>query len=170
MTLVGEDLFPLEPSHNGISGAEAALVRLGLLLFLSPFLFACSAPIPATPAAAAEEVRLTVEPEEEDSTGYLLTLENHSRSSLGYNLCASVLERQTGEGWVTVSPVPECKMEVRALTPGNTDSLIHHRTRPLEPGLYRFTTTIELPLGDKSAALSTASFAVEREVYKPDES
>lgn len=135
-----------------------------ILLLLAPFFVSCSAPLPATPAAAAEAVRLTVEPEEEDSTGYLLTLENHSRSSLGYNLCASVLERQTGEGWVTVSPLPGCTMEVRALTPGNTDSLIHHRARPLEPGLYRFTTTIERPLGDKPVALSTASFVVE-----PDE-
>jgi hypothetical protein len=136
-------------------------VRIGILL-VPALILACSAPIPATPAAAAAAVRLTVEPEEEDSTGYLLTLENHSRRALGYNLCASVLERQTGEGWVTVPPVPVCTEERRALTPGNTDSLIHHRAQPLEPGVYRFTTTIERPLGDKPATLSTASFAVER--------
>ena len=145
-------------------------MRLGILLFLAPFLLSCSAPLPATPSAAAAAVRLTVEPEDEDSSGYLLTLENHSRRALGYNLCASVLERQTGEGWVTVPPVPVCAMELRALTPGNTDSLIHHRTQPLEPGIYRFTTKIERPLGDKPASLSTASFAVEREVYNPEES
>lgn len=142
-------------------------MRLGILLLLAPILLSCSAPLPATPAAAAAAVRLTVEPEEEDSSGYLLTLENHARSSLGYNLCAAVLERQTGEGWVTVPPVPVCKKEVRALTPGNTDSFIHHRAGPLEPGLYRFTTTIERPLGDKPADLSTASFVVER---APEES
>ena len=135
-------------------------MRLGLLLLLASFLLSCSAPLPATPAAAAAAVRLTVEPEEEDSRGYLLTLENHSRSSLGYNLCAAVLERQTGEGWITVPPVPVCTEELRALTPGKTDSLVHHRTQPLEPGIYRFTTTIERPLGRKPAALSTASFAV----------
>lgn len=149
---------------------KKGLVRLGILLLLAPLLLSCSAPLPATPAAAAAAVRLTVEPHEEESPGYLLTLENHSRTALGYNLCASVLERQTGEGWVTVPPVPVCTRELRALTPGKTDSLVHHRGQPLEPGLYRFTTTIERPLGDKPAVLSTASFAVERVVYIPTES
>jgi len=105
-------------------------------------------------------VRLTVEPEEEGSSGYLLTLENHSRRSLGYNLCASVLEKETAEGWETVPPVPVCDRELRALTPGKTKSLVHHRSQPLAPGIYRFTTTIERPLGGKPAPLSTASFAI----------
>jgi hypothetical protein len=145
-------------------------VRLGILLLLAPILLSCSAPIPATPAAAAAAVRLTVEPHDEDSPGYLLTLENLSRRPLGYNLCASALERQTDEGWVTVPPAAVCTMELRALAPGGTDSLIHYRAQPLEPGIYRFTTTIERPLGDKPAALSTESFAIEREASIPEES
>jgi hypothetical protein len=149
---------------------KTPFVRLGFLLSLPFLLLSCSAPLPATPGAGAAAVRLTVEPQEEASSGFLLTLENHSRRALGYNLCASVLERQTGEGWVTVPPAPVCTAELRALAPGNTDSLIHHRTEPLEPGVYRFTTTIERPLGDKPAALSTASFAVELTVYNPEQS
>jgi hypothetical protein len=146
-------------------------VRLGILLSLAFFSLSCSAPLPATPGrTGAAAVRLTVEPQEEDSSGYLLTLENHSRRALGYNLCRSVLERQSGDDWVEVPPQPDCKNEMRALTPGNSDSLIHHRAQPLEPGIYRFRTTIERPLGDAPAPLSTESFAVEEQVYIPAES
>lgn len=130
-----------------------------LLLLTSLLAAACAAPLPAGPAERqARAIRLNVEPQE--SGEFLLTLENHARRPIGYNLCRSMLERKTGESWQPFQQ-PECPEDVHELRAGDTAAIAHRVDRLLEPGVYRYTTRIERPLGSEPVDVMTDSFVVE---------
>ena len=65
-----------------------------------------------------------------------LVLHNGSSRAIGYNLCASGLERRSEDGWQPVPSTRICTMELRRLAPGERAGF---RAPPedLPPGEYR---------------------------------
>jgi hypothetical protein len=92
-------------------------------------------------------------------------LELHSRTAddIGYNLCVSTLETRADGDW---APSPEqvdevCPMILRLLEPGASASY-ELRLPAVQPGEYRFRTTIEhMPTGERRD-VATPPFRVER--------
>lgn len=91
----------------------------------------------------------------------VITLSNQSSGNVGYNLCASGLERRNGSSWVPVPAVPErvCTAELRILPPGTDASFRSVYVTPLPPGEYRVTTGVEIPVGTRTV-VSSNSFTV----------
>jgi hypothetical protein len=82
-----------------------------------------------------------------------LQLRNDSRRTLGYNLCASSLERRIGQAWQPVASQRICTMELRSLAPGE-EARYSLPLGQLPAGEYRATTRVEgLP-----AAVATEPF------------
>ena len=96
---------------------------------------ACATPDGATlRASVSQERRLE------------LQLRNNSQRTLGYNLCASNLERRSGQAWQPVASQRICTMELRTLAPGG-EARYALALEELPPGEYRATTRVEgLPL------------------------
>jgi hypothetical protein len=72
-----------------------------------------------------------------------LILNNQTPWPLGYNLCTSLLERESGGSW---EPVPEdriCTMELRLLAPEAESREQIELPSALDPGSYRFSTNVE---------------------------
>jgi hypothetical protein len=120
-------------------------------LLLAP-LAACAAapePAPAPPAppapapapAPAADVRLRAEPRTAaPGAAITLTLENGTAAELGYNLCASALERMAAGAWHPVPELRPCTRELRLLAPSASASLALTLPRDLPPGTYRYVT------------------------------
>lgn len=71
-----------------------------------------------------------------------LALRNGSPDPIGYNLCASGLERRSEDGWRAVPSTRVCTMELRTLAPGG---VARFRAPPegLPPGEYRALTRVD---------------------------
>ena len=71
-----------------------------------------------------------------------LVLTNRSREPLGYNLCTSVLELQTGSAWELVPSNRVCTMELRTLRAGER---VEYAVRSAATGTgeYRYRTSVE---------------------------
>lgn len=91
-------------------------------------------------ACASQGVTLTATVSQERSLE--LALRNGSAQAIGYNLCASSLERRSGDRWQPVASQRICTMELRSLAPGGE---ARYRV-PLEnvpPGEYRARARID---------------------------
>ena len=91
-------------------------------------------------ACASPGVTLTTTVSQERSLD--LSLRNGSAQAIGYNLCASSLERRSGDRWQPVASQRVCTMELRSLAPGGE---ARYRV-PLEnvpPGEYRARARID---------------------------
>lgn len=88
----------------------------------------------------------------------LLQLDNGTRETIGYNLCASVLERRDGDSW-SAGEADVCTMQLLTLNPGS-DATYKKKPASLTPGTYRYTTRVESPLGTAPAPISTPPFDV----------
>jgi len=94
----------------------------------------------ACAACASPAVTLTAAVSQERSLE--LVLRNGSAQAIGYNLCASSLERRSGDGWQPVASQRMCTMELRSLAPGGEA----HYAVPLgdlPPGDYRARARID---------------------------
>ncbi|MGH9457099.1 MAG: hypothetical protein ACRD2J_05600 [Thermoanaerobaculia bacterium] len=114
---------------------------------------------PQVSQAELDAVTLVAEPAGGDTIR--LTLTNGSMQSVGYNLCASALQRREGSVWMPVESDVVCTLELRTLAP--SESTTYDQTIPdggLEPGVYRYTTSIEIPLGTPQRPLVTPSFRI----------
>jgi hypothetical protein len=113
------------------------------------------------PAEQPQEMRFFVQPAEVGSGETVtLVLENRSAAAVGYNLCASSLERLAGEEWQSVPSDRMCTMELRTLPDGEDATYPMGLPPDLAPGEYRFRTTVErLEAGDR-ARLESAPFLV----------
>ena len=82
-----------------------------------------------------------------------LRLRNDSAQAVGYNLCASSLERKVGQSWQPVASQRICTMELRSLPPGQEArySLVLEQ---LPPGEYRATARLD----GVPAVVTTAPF------------
>jgi hypothetical protein len=72
-----------------------------------------------------------------------LTLSNESGGPIGYNLCASALQRRTAGQWTAVETGDICTMEIRTLQNGST--AIFDKTMPDDTvsGEYRYATNVD---------------------------
>ena len=92
-----------------------------------------------------------------------VVLRNDSDRPLGYNLCTKALERREGGQWRTVQSLPEntaCTLQLYIMEPGDSavGGLVLHPF--IEPGTYRFRTTVEWPLSDGRRELVSNEFRV----------
>lgn len=85
-----------------------------------------------------------------------LALHNGSAKPIGYNLCASGLERRSEGGWQTVPSTRVCTMELRTLAPGRAARFSAPLGSPL-PGEYRAVTGID---GHPAGKVSSEPFIV----------
>jgi hypothetical protein len=72
-----------------------------------------------------------------------LTLNNQTAWPVGYNLCTSLLERESGGSWEPVREDRVCTMELRMLAPEATAREQIELPPVLEPGAYRFSANVE---------------------------
>lgn len=109
----------------------------------------------------AADVSLTVSPATaapgDSST---LTLDNHGTEQIGYNLCASSLERQTADAWVLVDTDIICTMELRTLDAGEQARFRTALPMGLPAGRYRYTTSIEAMRTGGRYAISSSAFTI----------
>lgn len=79
-----------------------------------------------------------------------LALHNGSAKPIGYNLCASGLQRRSEDEWQAVPSTRVCTMELRALAPGQ----VARFSAPMEaprPGEYRAVTRVDGGPGEVSS-------------------
>lgn len=113
------------------------------LLIAAVLLGACTQS--ATPGSQSAEIALDVAPDTvaaQDSV--TLTLSNGSAAAIGYNLCTSGLERQSGGAWQAVAEDRVCTMELRTLEPGAQARFSLRLPPGVEAGDYRYHTTVEM--------------------------
>lgn len=79
-----------------------------------------------------------------------LALHNGSAKPIGYNLCASGLQRRSGDGWQAVSSTRACTMELRTLAPGQA-ARFSAPVEALRPGEYRAVTRVDGGPGEVSS-------------------
>lgn len=110
----------------------------------------------------AGEVTLAVEPANPSpGDSVSITLRNGSGAALHYNLCASGLERQTNGGWETVPSERVCTMELRTLEPSADASFALELPNDLQPGGYRFRTSVEILDSGERNDVTSDPFRVE---------
>jgi hypothetical protein len=71
-----------------------------------------------------------------------LALRNGSARAIGYNLCASTLERRSGGRWQPVASQRICTMELRSLAPGG-EARYRVSLENVPPGEYRARARID---------------------------
>lgn len=121
-------------------------------------LCACTSMQSGSPAA---DVTLTVTPETASAGDSIsLTLANPATEQIGYNLCASSLERQSADSWNAVPTDIVCTMELRTLDPGAQADYRTALPATLAPGRYRYTTTVELMQTGSRHAVTSNAFTV----------
>lgn len=134
-------------------------MRLSACLAL---LLAACTPVQNQPPGNVTEtgsaVRLSVE--RVSPNAMRLTLDNGERHPIGYNLCASGLQRRSGTAWTAVQTDDVCTMELRTLNPG-ADATFEKRLSPdLAPGEYRYVTSVESPLGTGQTGVASDAFTL----------
>jgi hypothetical protein len=111
----------------------------------------------------ADDVRLRVSLESAaPGDSVTLTLENGSEEQIGYNLCASGLQRQTAAAWQAVPSDIVCTMELRTLDAGGQTTWRTALPATLESGRYRYTTNIEAMATGGRYGITSDSFRVDR--------
>lgn len=108
--------------------------------------------------ATVSEVRLLARTS--GTARVLLTLENNSSEQIGYNLCASTLERWNAGEWTQVPLEENCTRELRTLDPLRSVAYEKDLPRQLSPGEYRYVTSVESPLGASQRPLASVTFRV----------
>ena len=95
-----------------------------------------------------------------DDVRYRLILQNGYNGSVGYNLCASGLQRWNNSTWQAVETGEMCTMELRSLPPGQDATFEKRLPDGLAAGRYRYVTSVEIPIGTEQVAVATAPFDV----------
>lgn len=147
----------------------SARVRLAMMPFL--VLLAACAPMPPADGingtnggdggGITAELRV-------DRTSYRpgdpirVTLINRSDVTIGYNLCATALDRRDGSTWNGGSrPLAEvCTMELRTLTPGASDTFDHTLPTGIPAGDYRVRTGIHVPVDGARVGVASGEFRI----------
>ncbi len=110
--------------------------------------------------SVVDGVRLGARVDPADPGSMVLTLENGSTGSIGYNLCTSSIERLDGSRWTRVEEDRACTMELRMLAPGGTDQFTVGLPAGAPPGEYRYTTSVNRDDRDDSVTVSSNSFRI----------
>lgn len=115
-----------------------------------------------TRSSESENPRFTTD-SERYAPGAEVTLQLHNPTEqvIGYNLCFSGLERQSGQGWQPVNdPDTVCTTILNGLQPGDNTSYTKTLMPDLPAGTYRFHTEIEHNLSGEREPLFTEPFSV----------
>lgn len=139
-----------------------AIMRLAVACLTSLLLFAC-APVHTTPPAdeagnPASRVRLSAE--RLSPQAVRLTLDNGERHPIGYNLCTSGLQRRSGTTWAAVRTDDMCTMQLSTLNPGADATFQKSLPSNLQPGDYRYVTSVESPLGTPQRPVASNVFTL----------
>jgi hypothetical protein len=112
----------------------------------------------ATQSAVTPAIELRVEPAAVQSGDSItLVLRNNSDATVGYNLCASALERRNMDAWQAVPSDHVCTMELRSLPAGQETRYNMVLPANLSAGEYRFVTGVEImPVGERNGVASQA--------------
>lgn len=122
-------------------------------------LLACSSSMQSADPAA--DITLTAAPATlAAGDTVILTLENDALEQIGFNLCASSLERQTADAWEPVQTDVVCTMELRTLETGAKADYRAALPAVLSPGRYRYTTSVEAMEAGSRHAVSSTIFTV----------
>lgn len=89
-----------------------------------------------------------------------VTLATTLEGGVGYNLCSSALERQSGYDWQVVPADRVCTMELRTLQPGEEATFTFHLPVTLEPGEYRYHSRVEALTVGEMRDIRTEPFTV----------
>ena len=89
-----------------------------------------------------------------------LILQNGHDGRVGYNLCASGLQRWSGSEWEEVRTGDICTMELRTLPPGQDATYEKELPDDLAAGQYRYVTSVEVPLGTEQKGVASSPFQV----------
>lgn len=108
--------------------------KLALLLSSLAFLGAC-----ATTGATSDAVTLTAS---RSGQRVMLTLRNGSAAPVSYNLCSSVLQRQSGTAWEPVRTDEVCTMELRTLDSGSSARFEKTLFPDIGRGQFRYVTNV----------------------------
>lgn len=108
-------------------------------------------------------VSLTVEPPTAaPGDSVTLILRNDSPAAVGYNLCSGTLEMNAAGGWQRVPSDRVCTMEIRILAPGEVTRYPLALEPGLEPGDYRYVTSVDAMEEGHRGPLRSAVFRVVR--------
>ena len=130
---------------------------LGLTLLLS----ACTAGNSSENGSV--DIDFDVEPDEVAAGDSIrLELENDTRGTVSYNLCASVLEMESGGEWREMPADRVCTRELRILGPDEEARFRLQLPADLAEGRYRFTTGVQLEEGNRGVQLPSETFRVRR--------
>src|SRR5688572_24596127 len=132
-------------------------------IVLSLVLLAACAPVASTPpppAAGSRSDVVLLSAERLDAARYRLILQNGYNGQVGYNLCASGLQRWSDSGWQPVETGEMCTMELRSLPPGQDATFEKRLPDGLAAGRYRYVTSVEIPMGTEQVLVVTAPFDV----------
>ncbi len=133
-----------------------------IAFLLTVFLVAC-APVPVSstpPPADAHASVVTLTAERIDAARVRLILQNGSNGAVGYNLCTSGLQKRNGPAWEQVGTGDICTMELRSLPPGQDATFEKRLPEDLPAGEYRYSTSVEIPMGNAQVRVATSAFAV----------
>lgn len=112
------------------------------ILLLTALLAVCACG-PSLQSGESSDVTLSAEPAAVSARDSVtLILRNDSPSEVGYNLCASGLERRAGGSWTQVPSDRVCTMELRMLAAGAEARYELELPEGLDVGEYRFTTSV----------------------------
>lgn len=131
-------------------------------LFLVLSIASC-APVATSPQSGSSDARVdlvTLSTERVASDRVRLILQNGYNGPVGYNLCASGLERRSGTSWEPVQTDEVCTMDIKTL-PGGQDATFEKRLpASLASGEYRYVTSVEIPFPGQMARIASPGFRV----------
>lgn len=130
-------------------------------LLLAALLAICACG-PSLQPGESSDVTLSAEPATVSAgESVTLILRNDSPSEVGYNLCASGLERRAGGSWTPVPSDRVCTMELRMLAAGADARYELELPEGLEVGEYRFTTSVHQLAGGETVPVRSGVVRVE---------
>lgn len=133
-------------------------MRVTTLMVTTLLLAACGSSVRAP---ASDGVTLSVTPASvEAGDDVTLTLRNATSAEVGYNLCASGLERMEGGSWMQVQSDRVCTMELRSLAAGQEARYELELDDDLPAGEYRFTTRFDAMAGGEGGVVQSGAFQV----------
>jgi hypothetical protein len=89
-----------------------------------------------------------------------LTLRNGTSEQVGYNLCTSALERESGGAWAPVPTDRMCTMELRTLEPGAEADYPYELPTSLAAGRYRLSAGVTMMGSREQRVVATEPFQV----------
>jgi hypothetical protein len=128
------------------------------LLLVPAFALAMAGCAIPTPGKGPLAITLQAIPARDGSIN--LHLRNSSGKTVGYNLCASTLERNRAGAWEDVRSDRLCTLQIRTIVHGEQESYRYEPSPRLAPGEYRATTLVDAAGRERGYKVTSDPFAV----------